>query len=374
MKVKYAMQYLKTANVHLVKDMGMIPYKLHKNYDFDSSVITYENGDYPYLTQEVKGLKLKFVNKIFKSFTLDGALHLLRYGKNIDILQIFHITLSTAAYVYAFKLKNKKGKIYLKLDSSHKLIERIAELNSFQMKLLKSLLNKINLMSIEQEILYKELINIFPEYKSKLIIIPNGVDFQYVDQIGVNYDYSSKENVILTSARIGAEEKNTPMLLEAFAKVNNINKSNWRLILAGPVEEGFNTYLEDYFRKYPYLKNRIEVKGNITDRKKLYEEYKRAKIFCLTSDFESFGISLVEAAAYGDIIISTDVGIARELVGPGSGVLVSPGDTEALSKALEEYMLKEDLSKESEKLYELCVEKFNWDKIISKLYENLINL
>ncbi|SHJ35116.1 Glycosyltransferase involved in cell wall bisynthesis [Clostridium amylolyticum] len=374
MGIRYAMQYLKTTNVHLVKDMGMIPYKLYKNYKFDAKVISYKNGDFPYLNQEVKGLKLDFVNKLFKSFTLDGALHLFKYGKEIDILQVFHITLSTVAYMYSYKFKNKKGKIYLKLDCSYKLIERIAELSNFQRKLLNTILDKADLISIEQEFLYYELIKILPKCKEKLIILPNGVDYNYIDHIDVKYNYEAKENIILTSARIGAEEKNTPMLLEAFAKVKDVEYSNWKVVLAGPVEDSFYEYLDDYFIRYPNLKNKIEIKGNIIDRKKLYEEYMRAKIFSLTSDFESFGISFIEAAAYGDIIVSTDVGIVREIVEPTYGALVSPGDIKALTEELEKYMFKKDLSVESQSVYNLCKEKFNWDKIIKKLYSHLINL
>lgn len=100
----------------------------------------------------------------------------------------------------------------------------------------------------------------------------------------------------------------------------------------------------------------------------------RAKIFSLTSDFESFGISFIEAAAYGDIIVSTDVGIVREIVEPTYGALVSPGDIKALTEELEKYMFKKDLSVESQSVYNLCKEKFNWDKIIKKLYSHLINL
>lgn len=218
MAIRYAMQYLKTTNVHLVKDMGMIPYKLYENYKFDAKVISYKNGDFPYLNQEVKGLKLDFVNKIFKSFTLDGALHLFKHGKEIDILQVFHITLSTVAYMYSYKFKNKKGKIYLKLDCSHKLIERIAELSNFQKKLLNIILDKADLISIEQEFLYYELIKTLPKCKEKLIILPNGVDYNYIGHIDVKYNYEAKENIILTSARIGAEEKKYPNAVRSFRK------------------------------------------------------------------------------------------------------------------------------------------------------------
>ena len=80
--MRYFMQYLKTENVNLVKDMGMIPYKLHELYDYDSTVVTFKNGEYDYLNTEVKGLKMEFVKKIFHSYTLDGGLYLLNNKSN----------------------------------------------------------------------------------------------------------------------------------------------------------------------------------------------------------------------------------------------------------------------------------------------------
>ncbi|MDD6771928.1 glycosyltransferase family 4 protein [Inconstantimicrobium porci] len=371
--MRYFMQYLKTENVNLVKDMGMIPYKLHELYGYDSTVVTFKNGEYDYLNTEVKGLKMEFVKKIFHSYTLDGALYLLKNSKRIDMLQIFHVTLSSFVYVFTYKKTNPNGKIYLKLDSSFKLPERLDRLSKIGHKFLKSMLDKVNLITIEEERLYDPILKRIPYIKDKFKIIPNGVDFKAIGKMGLHYDYDAKENIILHAARIGAEEKNTPMLLEAFKNIKDIEKSDWKLVLAGPIEEEFKDYIDKYFAENPLMKNKVEMLGNIKSRKELYSLYCRAKIFALTSDFESFAIALIEAAAFGDIIISTDVGIASELVDENNGALVNCGDTEALTRTFENYMNK-DLKEMSEKTHNKCRQKFDWDSIIKHLNEYMVDL
>lgn len=369
--MNYYMQYLKTSNVNLVKDMGMIPYKLYKKYNYKSTIVTFENGDYPYLKREVEGLKIEFVKNRFNSSSIDGGLHLLSNGSKIDILQIFHVTMSSLIYSIVYKMKNKHGKIYLKLDSSHKLVERIDGLGNFGLKLLKYFFSKIDYISIEQKVLYEQLLKRLPYIKNKLFILPNGVDFQYLSEVGLNYKYDEKKNIILSVARIGTEEKNTLMLMEAFAKIENIENSNWQLHLVGGIEKDFLKTIDEFFCKYPQLKEKVIFFGNIEDRYELYIKYREAKIFSLTSEFESFGIAFIEAAAFGDVIVSTDVGIAKELIENNNGALVKSGDTEALSKKLEEYINKESLEKESLETYNYCRENFDWDKIVDKLYAKI---
>lgn len=73
-------------------------------------------------------------------------------------------------------------------------------------------------------------------------------------------------------------------------------------------------YIRKFFETYPQLKNKISFIGNIEDKAKLNDLYVRARIFILTSRYESFGIVSMEAASYGDYLILTDVGAAQDLI------------------------------------------------------------
>lgn len=369
--MKYCVLYPNTKNVNLIKEMGMIPYKLHKNFGYDSKIVCYNLDEYTYLNEEVKGLKIDFLDRKYNNYSLDGLRYLKKQAKNIDVLQIFHVTLYSLLYAFMYKRLNPKGKIYLKLDCSHKLIDKILSLNSIKYKLLNKYLDKVDLISVEQKILTKKLKNILPSQSDKIVNIPNGVDYKYLEEKNIYYDFSKKENIVLSVTRVGAEEKNTQMLLEAFNNIKNIEELGWKLVIVGPIEEEFNKYIESYFNNNPKMRKLVEFKGSISDRKELFNEYKRAKIFSLTSEFESFGIAFIEAAALGDVIVSTDVGIAKELISNENGCLVKVGDTKALTEKLQEYMLSENLKEYSQITYNICKENFHWDNIIKNLNGNI---
>ena len=61
----------------------------------------------------------------------------------------------------------------------------------------------------------------------------------------------------------------------------------------------------------------------------LYSYYKTADLFLLTSLYEGYGLTLAEANAAGSKIISTDVGISREV-----GAKITPYDPKMLAEAI----------------------------------------
>lgn len=370
-KLRYCVLYPEAKNIHLIKDVGMIAYKLNKLYNFDSSISCYENDEYSFLNNEVKGLKVEFIQKKYNNSILDGMRYLRKKSKNIDILQVFHVTLRTVAYTFTYKFFNPKGEIFLKLDCTDRLISIIKSLSPLKLKILNVFLNKVDIIGVEQEKLYNELKEIINMQQDKLTLIPNGIDFESSAQYK-NMDFKEKKNFILNVSRIGSPEKGIDVLLEAFSKINNIENMNWKLVLVGPIEEGFNAYIQSYFNKNPKLKQFIEFKGPIYDRKLLFELYKKAKVFCLSSSFESFGIALLEAASFGDVIVSTDVGIAGEIVGLNNGAVVPVGDVEALSENLKRFMLLDNLEEISKTTKNICRDRYDWNQIVCTLYNKLI--
>lgn len=88
------------------------------------------------------------------------------------------------------------------------------------------------------------------------------------------------------------------------------------------------------------LEERVRLAG-VMDQRRLYEEYRRATVFCLPcrvlDDGDRDGIPnvLVEAMAAGLPVISTPVsGIPELVVHEGNGLLVPPDDVAALAAAL----------------------------------------
>jgi hypothetical protein len=108
-----------TENFHLVKDVGQLPYFMHKTEGYDAVLISYKNNEeYPYLNKEVKGLKLTFIpdkGRLFY-FELGILSYLWSFSKSINVLNLFHFKKDHLLYLLIYKTLNPKGKAYIKLD------------------------------------------------------------------------------------------------------------------------------------------------------------------------------------------------------------------------------------------------------------------
>ena len=95
------------------------------------------------------------------------------------------------------------------------------------------------------------------------------------------------------------------------------------------------------------LKARVEAAG-LSERVRFLGElpiadvppwYQRITIYAFTSRNEGFGLTLLEAMASGNALVAARAGAASQVVIDGrTGILVPPGDVEALVAALEPLM------------------------------------
>src|SRR5262249_51470956 len=86
------------------------------------------------------------------------------------------------------------------------------------------------------------------------------------------------------------------------------------------------------------LQSRIVILGELAIEE-VQRWYQRLTIYAFTSRNEGFGLTLIEAMAAGAALIAARAGAAELVVEDGiSGVLVRPGDVDALAAALEPLM------------------------------------
>jgi glycosyltransferase involved in cell wall biosynthesis len=84
------------------------------------------------------------------------------------------------------------------------------------------------------------------------------------------------------------------------------------------------------------LSDRVRLLGTVPHAA-LLGMYRDGRVDCvvLSSLYEGLGVALAEAMAHGVPVIATGVGGVPELLGDGAGVMVPPGDADALAEALE---------------------------------------
>lgn len=81
----------------------------------------------------------------------------------------------------------------------------------------------------------------------------------------------------------------------------------------------------------------VAVEGHVS-REALYDAYRSAKVYCLLSRCESFGIPAIEAQAFGTPVVGSNTGAMAEVGGAG-GVFVNPDDHLIVATALERLLL-----------------------------------
>ncbi len=299
-------------------------------------------------------------------------------AKQIDVLNLYHLTKETIYYALHFKKKNPAGKIYLKMDVYNQMLEegitysKKRLFNSYHKQKEKRFLNLVDVVSAENPVSLNLLKEKYPVLKDKAILVTNGINDRFIrGHYPEVKDFDSKENIILSVGRIGAKEKNYEMLVRSFCMSRG---TDWKLVLVGPISNNFDSFVEELVQEYPDKKGLIELVGSIEDRVELYSYYNRSKIFALTSPFESFGIAFVEAMYFGNYIVGTNGMSSFDFISDHRklGSAVEVNDNEALCETLNNLMSDDSKLRKVHKQAQQQVEKhFYWSNIVVGLDEAL---
>ena len=158
-------------------------------------------------------------------------------------------------------------------------------------------------------------------------ILTNDFKFSQAARLEVREELNCDDNWKLILA-VGSlrPAKDYPTLIRAL-DILKVNHKNFKLIIAGngPLRGELNAMIE-----YMHLSGYIEFLGI---RKDIASLMSAADVFVLSSAWEGFGLVLAEAMACERVVVSTDCGGTREVVGD-AGFLVPPRDPRALADAL----------------------------------------
>ncbi|WP_316230531.1 glycosyltransferase family 4 protein [Bradyrhizobium sp. SZCCHNR1051] len=116
------------------------------------------------------------------------------------------------------------------------------------------------------------------------------------------------------------------------------------------------------------LEQRIVITGEL-DIAEVQRWYQRLTIYAFTSRNEGFGLTLIEAMAAGAALVAARAGAAEIVVEDGiTGVLVPPGDVDALVAALEPLMRDPDAAQAmGARARQRVVEKFSLEAEADKI-------
>ena len=160
-------------------------------------------------------------------------------------------------------------------------------------------------------------------------IIENAAESDFFEQ--GNREKTSKYIINVSNFN---KRKNQEKCIELFCNADI--PDGWNLILIGSSENEYTKYLDSLIEKYK-LEGKLGLKKNIliltgVERQKIYEYVGLSSLYLMTSTWEAFPISIIEAMAAGVPYISSDVGIIKYL----EGGHVAHSDDEYI-KLLEKY-------------------------------------
>lgn len=133
--------------------------------------------------------------------------------------------------------------------------------------------------------------------------------------------------------------KGFDVLIAALASIADLP---WRLTIAGDLTRSPATAakLEADIARHR-LADRVDLLGAISPQQ-LCALYSSTDVFVLVSHFEGYGMAYAEAMAHGLPIIGTTGGAIVDTVPPTAGVLVEPGNVDALTLALQTVIENEE--------------------------------
>lgn len=286
----------------------------------------------------------------------------IEFKKNIDKYDIVHIHMASRRSTFRkgkyIKIAKKKGKkVILHLHGAEfKMF--INECNLKQKKFVKEILNLSDkIIALSEE--WKNYLETLLEDKNKIVIIYNAL------VVPKNFQKDLNNQKFLFLGKIG-ERKGIYDLIDVFKKVVE-EFPQAHLYVGG---DGEVDKLEKNIKEAKIDKN-VKYIGWVTGKEK--EKYlKESSFYCLPSYNEGMPMSVLEAMAYKNVVITTNVGGIPQVIKNGeNGFIINPKDKQKMFENIVKALKDENLRKKiSDRARETIENKFD----ITKNIENLIKI
>ncbi len=219
----------------------------------------------------------------------------------------------------------------------------------------------------------KDIIEILGADRERVVDIPLGVSPQYRktdDERRLPWlreKYGLKARQILFVGTI-QPRKNLGDLIEAFRRLKRLKEIPHQLVIVG--REG---WLSKDLRKSQATDRDIRFVGEVADEE-LPLFYQAADLFVSPSSYEGFGLTCLESMVSGTPVVAYRSSSLPEVIGD-SGIMVEPGDKEALTQAILDIISKEGLRDELIEKGLKRARQFSWEataRATLKVYQEVL--
>lgn len=202
-------------------------------------------------------------------------------------------------------------------------------LNKIRVLIAKFILSRTDGTRVVSERIKRSLVKM--GLKKEPVVLPIQVDVEKIKSTEIKIDLKQKypqfDFLILMASRL-SKEKNIDLAIKALVEI--IKKySKVGLLIVGEGEE--EKRLKLLVKNYGLAQNIIFESWS----KDLVSYYKTTDLFLLTSNYEGWGMTIVEAATCACPIVMTDVGCAGEFIkNEQNGFVVDVGDEKGIVSAI----------------------------------------
>ena len=309
--------------------------------------------------------KTLFRYRYYLSFT-PGLLSRILKTK-LDILHVHSFGFVWHDLIFMFKKILSRTKI---INTPHGPFMVLKYYNYFQRSFKALVENFERLISNK---FYDKLIQVNPEQykwlirygikKNKIFFVPNGIlqdSFKKIDNRNFIKKYNLKNKFVISYLGRIQKYKGLEQVIKIMPKLNK----NVAFLCMGK-DAGDLNRLKNLANKLN-VNDRIIFTGEISDNEVL-AGLNSSKIFILPSEWEAFGISILQAMAQGNAIISTNTEGGRFLVKKENGFLYNYGDLKDLENKIKVLIADKKALIKISKINKEKAKQFLWNNISKDL-------
>lgn len=242
-----------------------------------------------------------------------------RYGKP-DLL---HVHFSEFSIWTAYKIKQLYKIPYIITEHSTDFLDgqyekKYPKNSKVFLNISKAFSNSKKVICVSS-ILKERIKKYFKLKKDLLKIIPNL-------SISIKFKKYKQTNSIVFVGSF-EERKNPLLLLKAFKKIYK-KKLKLKMVGNGPLKSKIKSFIENND-----LQKNVKIYSSL-NRKSVLKLINKSSVLVLPSNFETFGVVVIEAYSMGVPVVMTDSLGVRDLYNPNCSLLIKKNSTTALIKAI----------------------------------------
>ena len=225
----------------------------------------------------------------------------------------------------------------------------------------------------------ENLIRWYDAPASNIRIIPLGVDLELFKPGDRNtarraLNMPLNASIVLFVGRF-AELKNLDHLVQAMAYLRRHHPERQLILVGGDGPQSKETRVLMDLSQTLALQGKVHFLGRV-DHEALPQYYQAANILAQPSEYESFGLVVLESLACGTPVAAPDVGIVGSIVQDNvNGVIMASTQAADIIQALERWFNKSENSIPSPETIQASVSSYGWSHLGDQLlntYNNVI--